>query len=55
MEASESDSTPGPSGMEEDTVTPFVSESERGDLLSSEDSETGTGANFLRVKQTRGR
>lgn len=36
-------STPGPSGMKEDTVTPFVSESERGDLLSSEDSELSEG------------
>ena len=29
--------------MEEGTVTPFVSESERGDLLSSEDSELSEG------------
>ena len=29
--------------MEEDTVTPFVSESKRGDLLSSEDSELSEG------------
>ena len=29
--------------MEEDTVTPFVSESERGDLLSSEDSGLSEG------------
>ena len=43
VEASESDSTPCPSGMEEDTVTPFVLESERGDLLSSEDSELSEG------------
>ena len=32
-------STPGPSGVDEDSITPFVYESERGDLLSSEDSE----------------
>ena len=33
------DSTPGPSGVDEDSITSFVSDSERGDLFSSEDSE----------------
>lgn len=31
--------SPGPSGLDEDSVTPFISDSERGDLLFSGDSE----------------
>ena len=38
-EAPGSSSSPGPSGWDEDSITPFVSESERGELASSEDSD----------------
>jgi hypothetical protein len=39
MDIPSHNSTPGPSGADEGSITPFVSDSERGDLLSSEDSE----------------
>ena len=39
MDAPSLSSTPGPSGVDEDSITPFISDSERGGLLSSGDSE----------------
>ena len=39
MDTPSHNSTPGPSGADEDSITPFVSDSDTGDLLSSEDSE----------------
>ena len=41
-EAPGSSSSPGPSGGDEDSITPFISESERGELASSEDND-GSG------------
>ena len=55
MDAPSLSSTPGPSGVDEDSITPFISDSERDGLLSSgdsegsEDEEDGTPANRCKL------